>query len=56
MKRGKVVIVEGLIGSGKTTLSRELGAALGDTSLTLFEPDEKGDDGGGKRRDKDSRK
>jgi deoxyadenosine/deoxycytidine kinase len=46
-QRGKVVIVEGLIGSGKTTLSRELGAALGDTALTLFEPDEKGDDGGG---------
>lgn len=40
-QRGKVVIVEGLIGSGKTTLSRELGVALGDTSLTLFEPDEK---------------
>jgi deoxyadenosine/deoxycytidine kinase len=42
----KVVIVEGLIGSGKTTLSRELGVALGPTSLTLFEPDEKGEDGG----------
>lgn len=38
----KVVIVEGLIGSGKTTLSRELGAALGTNTLTLFEPDEKG--------------
>lgn len=47
MKRKKVVIVEGLIGSGKTTLSRELGEALGDTTLTLFEPDEKGEDGGG---------
>ena len=42
-QRGKVVIVEGLIGSGKTTLSRELGAALGETTLTLFEPDEKED-------------
>jgi len=42
MKRHKVVVVEGLIGSGKTTLSRELGKALGDTTLTLFEPDEKG--------------
>lgn len=34
--------MEGLIGSGKTTLSRELGQALGKTALTLFEPDEKG--------------
>lgn len=41
MKRCKVVVVEGLIGSGKTTLSRELGEALG--GLTLFEPDEKGE-------------
>lgn len=40
--RGKVVIIEGLIGSGKTTLSRELGQALGPNTLTLFEPDEKG--------------
>jgi len=40
--RGKVVIIEGLIGSGKTTLSRELGQALGPQTLTLFEPDEKG--------------
>ena len=39
----KVVIVEGLIGSGKTTLSRELGEALGPNTLTLFEPDEKDD-------------
>ena len=46
-KRKKVIVVEGLIGSGKTTLSRELGKALGDTALTLFEPDEKGEDGGG---------
>jgi deoxyadenosine/deoxycytidine kinase len=43
--RCKVVIVEGLIGSGKTTLSRELGEALGANTLTLFEPDEKGEDG-----------
>lgn len=39
--RGKVVIVEGLIGSGKTSLTRELGVALGPSTLTLFEPDEK---------------
>jgi len=38
----KVVIVEGLIGSGKTTLSHELGGALGENTLTLYEPDEKG--------------
>jgi deoxyadenosine/deoxycytidine kinase len=42
MSRGKVVIVEGLIGGGKTTLSNELAQALGDTTLVLFEPDEKG--------------
>jgi deoxyadenosine/deoxycytidine kinase len=41
--RGKVVIVEGLIGGGKTSLSRELAQALGDTTLVLFEPDEKED-------------
>lgn len=40
--RRKVVIVEGLIGGGKTSLSRELGQALGPKTLTLFEPDEKG--------------
>lgn len=39
----KVVIVEGLISSGKTTLTRELGAAMGDKTLVLFEPDEKND-------------
>jgi deoxyadenosine/deoxycytidine kinase len=49
MSRYKVIIVEGLIGSGKTTLSRELGAALGEDTLTLYEPDEKGgqNQGGG---------
>jgi len=45
--RRKVIVVEGLIGSGKTTLSRELGIALGEKTLTLFEPDEKGEGGGG---------
>lgn len=42
MGRRKVVIVEGLIGGGKTSLTRELGDALGPTTLTLMEPDEKG--------------
>jgi len=41
--RKKVVIVEGLISGGKTTLTRELGRALGDTTLVLVEPDEKND-------------
>jgi len=40
---GKVIIVEGLIGGGKTTLTRELGEALGPNTLVLFEPDEKDD-------------
>lgn len=40
--RKKVVIVEGLISGGKTTLTRELGEALGDNTLILIEPDEKG--------------
>lgn len=38
---GLVVIVEGLIGAGKSTLTQELGAALGPNTLTLMEPDEK---------------
>ena len=37
----KVVVVEGLIGGGKTTLTKELGKALGDNTLVLLEPDEK---------------
>jgi len=36
-----VIAVEGLIGAGKSTLSAELGAALGPTTLTLKEPDER---------------
>lgn len=46
MARKKVVIVEGLISGGKTTLTRELGQALGDKTLILIEPDEKGPNGG----------
>lgn len=41
MERKKVIIVEGLISGGKTTLTKELGAALGDKTLVLIEPDEK---------------
>lgn len=36
-----MVIVEGLISGGKTTLTRELGEALGASTLILIEPDEK---------------
>ena len=42
-RTSKVIIVEGLIGGGKTSLSRELAQALGPNTLVLFEPDEKGD-------------
>lgn len=42
-ERKKLVIVEGLISGGKTTLTRELGKALGDSTLILLEPDEKND-------------
>lgn len=38
---GNLVIVVGLIGSGKTTLSQELATALGPDTLWLPEPDEK---------------
>jgi hypothetical protein len=37
----KVIIVEGIIGAGKSVLSRELGKALGENTLMLMEPDEK---------------
>lgn len=36
------LVIEGLISSGKTSLTRELGAALGPNTLVLIEPDEKG--------------
>jgi deoxyadenosine/deoxycytidine kinase len=39
--RQPVVIIEGLIASGKSTLATELGKALGDEALCLLEPDEK---------------
>jgi deoxyadenosine/deoxycytidine kinase len=39
---GLVVIVEGLIGAGKSTLTAEIGKALGEGTLTLMEPDERG--------------
>jgi len=37
---GLVVIVEGLIGAGKSTFTQELGAALGQDTLILMEPDQ----------------
>ena len=41
MNRGRVAIVEGIIGAGKSTFSKELSQALGDDTLLLLEPDEK---------------
>jgi len=42
-RRKKVVIVEGIIGAGKSSLTMELGAALGESTLILMEPDEADD-------------
>jgi len=39
-QRKKVVIVEGIIGAGKSSLTRELGEALGPNTLVQMEPDE----------------
>jgi deoxyadenosine/deoxycytidine kinase len=39
--RHKVIIVEGIIGAGKSSLCRELASALGENTLLLMEPDEK---------------
>lgn len=39
--RCPVVGIEGLIGCGKSTLAKELGVALGPSTLVLLEPDEK---------------
>lgn len=41
MNQGKVTIVEGIIGAGKSTFSKELAKCLGDKTLLLLEPDEK---------------
>lgn len=41
MNRGKVIIVEGIIGAGKSSFSRELAGLLGKDTLHLREPDEK---------------
>lgn len=43
VRRKKVVIVEGIIGAGKSSLTRELGRALGSNTLILMEPDEADD-------------
>ena len=40
-KRYKVVIVEGIIGAGKSSVCKELGRALGPDTLMMLEPDEK---------------
>jgi deoxyadenosine/deoxycytidine kinase len=39
-ERKKVVIVEGIVGAGKSSLSRQLGKALGSNTLITEEPDE----------------
>ncbi len=39
-RRKKVVIIEGIIGAGKSSLTKELGAALGANTLVQMEPDE----------------
>ncbi len=41
MSRGKVVIVEGIIGAGKSSFSKELAYEMGPDTLYLQEPDEK---------------
>lgn len=43
MTRCCVIIVEGIIGAGKSYLTQELGTALGPDTLIQMEPDEKGD-------------
>ena len=41
MQRGKVIIIEGIIGAGKSSFTRELAAEFGTGTLHLQEPDEK---------------
>lgn len=41
MNRGKVIIVEGIIGAGKSSFTRELASEFGVDTLYLQEPDEK---------------
>lgn len=40
-RKEKVIIVEGIIGAGKSSISREMGVLLGRNTLVLIEPDEK---------------
>ena len=40
-REGRVCIVEGLIGAGKSSFTQELGRALGGDTLVLEEPDER---------------
>ena len=40
MSKGKVIIVEGIIGAGKSSFSNELASRLGENTLYLQEPDE----------------
>jgi deoxyadenosine/deoxycytidine kinase len=41
IRKEKVIIVEGIIGAGKSSITRELGVALDKNTLVLLEPDEK---------------
>ena len=43
MNRGKVVIVEGIIGAGKSSFTKELARQFGENTQFLQEPDEKND-------------
>jgi deoxyadenosine/deoxycytidine kinase len=41
IRKHKVIIIEGLIAAGKSSISREMGKILGEDTLVLLEPDEK---------------
>ena len=43
MTRGNVIVVEGIIGAGKSSFSKELAEQLGSQTLYLKEPDEEND-------------